>query len=251
MENDFSTYAPHLVGSAAQVTGNLFVKVLFDDFRKRFSPRRQEQRGDDFMDQTREILQTRLGFIPFDQQGPILRDYEKLRETRQRLGNESTSVLGFKKRLDKATEYKRSSRETYWTIKSASDTAIDNNLVARMTQNTSTRGLQVAPRNTFGTTSTHSNPFTDSHAISQLTNESVNDLNAVAMTPYETEGERAKKTNRPPGVAAAPSVHRENGTSSHLVSTPSPGDRTNKDAETRTGFSVAPTETPQVGPSGQ
>ncbi|KAH9959173.1 hypothetical protein BC827DRAFT_1384777 [Russula dissimulans] len=124
---------------------------------------------------------------------------------------------------------------------------------------------QVAPGNTFGTTSTHSNPFTDSHAISSLTNVSVNDLTAVEMTTYEREatgeaaavlklekkdastqyvvttfpteifrGDRADKASQSgaPGAAVAMSVHQEDGTSSHLVSTPSPSSRTNEDGKT-------------------
>jgi len=50
-----------------------------------------------------------------------------------------------------------------------------------------TRSPQGEPGNTIGTTAAHSNPFTTSYAISQLTNVSVDDLTAVEMTTYERE----------------------------------------------------------------
>jgi len=77
------------------------------------------------------------------------------------------------------------------------------------------------------------------------------------VTTFPTEifgGDRADKASQSgaPGAAVAMSVHhQEDGTSSHLVSTPSASGRTNEDAKTRTSLSAAPTEASQVGPSGQ
>ncbi|KAH9959177.1 hypothetical protein BC827DRAFT_516697 [Russula dissimulans] len=267
MENNVSQdYAPHIVGNVVSFLG----KGLFDDVRRRLSSRRQEQRGDCFLDQSRELLRKNLKLMPFKTQEVICDEYDKVREMKECLENESTSILGFQK-LRTATKFKHLAKQTYQGIKKASDKVIDDDLMAHRKE--AKRGPQVAPGNTFATRSIQSNPFTDSHAIiSQLTNESVNDLNAVEMKRYDAEAtgeaaavkdEWAKKTNGSPlttrtasqsgapGAAVDLSVHREDGTSSHLVSTPSPGNRTSEDAETRTSFSVAPTETPQVGPSGQ
>jgi len=78
MENDFlQNSAPHIVGSVIQVTGNLLGRTLIDDLRKRLSPRRQEERGDHFMDQSRELLQKHLKRIPADQQRAIRRSYDQ------------------------------------------------------------------------------------------------------------------------------------------------------------------------------
>jgi len=294
MENDFENYAPHIVGSVIQVTGNLVGRTLIDDLRKRLSPRRQVERGDYFRDQSRELLQRHLTRLPAHQKRAIRRDYNQVRATKQRLEDDSLSASNFWdwdwkfQKLRTATKYKRLSKETYLIIRKASGEAIDDNLDNLMAQiDEATRVPQVAPGNTFGTTSTLSNPFTDAHAA--LKNVSVNDLNAVEMTTYETEttGEAAvvlkldmnnrdastrhvvatfptviftgDRTDQGASQFVAPkvslSVHCEDGTSSHLVSTPlphlSPGDRTNENTETRAVPSVTPAEEFQVGSSGQ
>lgn len=141
---------------------------------------------------------------------------------------------------------------------------------------------------TDSTAPTKSNPFTDSHQISKLTDIPVNDLDEVEMTTYEskatgegavildlhsrngptqhivstfptvvfsddTADEEASRSVAP--EAAALTVHREDGTSPLIVSTPlpylSPSNRTDKDAETWTISSFAPTELFHDGPSGQ
>jgi len=135
MEHNFSQdYAPHIVGSVFSVTGNLLGRSLIDGLRKRFSPRCQEQRGDYFKDQSRELLQKHLNIIPSDQQLTISDNYaqfvykihttqsidslrrDRMRTKKQNLEKHKAGILGFQK-LRTATEYKRLSKETYWIIR--------------------------------------------------------------------------------------------------------------------------------------
>ncbi|KAH9959170.1 hypothetical protein BC827DRAFT_1214630 [Russula dissimulans] len=249
MENNFSrVYAPHIVGSVVSVAGNVFGKGLVNYI----SPRRQEQRGDYYADQSRGLLEQDFKIIPPDNRKSVFDEYDRVLERKEHLENHSFPGFPSFQKLSTAKEYKRLAKQTYHKAKRESEKARDNNLRIQMAG--ATRDPQVKPGNTIATTSTHSNPFTNSHAISQLTNESVDGLTAVEMTRYDAEatGEAAavkgasgwpKKTNgspltsRPasqsgaPGAAVDLSVHREDGTSSHLVLTPSPGDRTNEDGE--------------------
>jgi len=76
-DNFTQNIAPQVVGSVVQVTGDLFGKTLVDDLRKRWSPRRQEERGDHFMDQSRDLLQKHLEIIPPAQKESIGADYDQ------------------------------------------------------------------------------------------------------------------------------------------------------------------------------
>jgi len=237
---------PHVVGGVVQVTGTLLGRGLIEGVLKHVSPRRQEERGDYFMERSRDLLKANLEVIPPDEQENIRDDYNQVRELKQRLRGNSVTGL---ERLSTAKEYKRLSKQTHREIQRASGEAIDKNLMAQIPTK---RGSQVAPGHTFA--STYSNPFTESHAISSSTNVSVNDLNPVEMSRRET-GDRADKASQSVGTVAL--SEQEDGTSSHLVSTPpphiSPSDCTNEDAETRAVSSVTPIETLQVasGPLGQ
>jgi hypothetical protein len=79
MSNNFSqNYAPVLVGSVAQVAGDIIGRSLIDSLRKTFTSSSQTQRGDYFMDQSRVLLQNHLQLIDRHEQGKILRKYQKL-----------------------------------------------------------------------------------------------------------------------------------------------------------------------------
>jgi len=78
MENNFSqSYGPPIVGGVVQVTGELLGRSLIDHLRNRFSPRCQEQRGDFYMDKSRDLLSKHLKIIPSNNKKLINEEYDR------------------------------------------------------------------------------------------------------------------------------------------------------------------------------
>jgi len=79
MSNNFSqNYAPEIVGSVVEVAGDLVGKSLIDSLRRSFTSSSQVQQGDNFMDQSRVLLQNHLELIERHDKDIIHRNYEKL-----------------------------------------------------------------------------------------------------------------------------------------------------------------------------
>lgn len=180
MSNTFSqNYAPGFVGG---VIG----RSLIDSLRRRFTSSSLVQRGDYFMDQSRRLLQHHLQLIELHDQGIIHRNYERSRKANQGLVSHDGSK--FQKFL-KARKYKRVSKETYTIVKDASDRAINNRLMNQIAE--ATRPPGPPPESGSGidpeTCTVRSNLFSDSHAISMLSEVNVNDLNRVEMSTYQEE----------------------------------------------------------------
>jgi len=178
----FQTYAPELIESVVEVAGDFIGKSLMDSLRKSFSSSNQEQGGDYFMDQSRVLLQNHLQMIQLQQQIIIHRKYQKLRKVKQRLDSHDGSRF---QKLLKARKYRRVSRETYKIIKNASDRARDDHLMSQISEATRQPGSGSGSGPETGTVG--SNPFSDSHAISTVSEVSVNDLSRVEMSTYQEE----------------------------------------------------------------
>jgi len=244
----------------------------------------QEELGDDFMDQCRDLLQRHLNLIELHTQGMIREKIIDVRRIRDELENHSGH--NFRKLL-KAREYRRLSRRTFKIIKRVSDRAVEDSLLAQIVG--ATQGPGVAPEgqggpgggggggpgNNLGTATTHSDPFSDSHARSTLTDIHIDDFDEMELSTFGNEDRSegatvidlirrgaptqhivgtfttdvfsGDRTGREALGAAALSIHRDDGTSPRLVQTPlpflSPGDHRNQDAETHTISSVSPSET--------
>jgi len=279
-------YAPEIVGAVLEVSAHVLGRSVMDSLRGHFSTRSQKQLGDSFLDESRKLLQKHLDLLEFNTQNTIRRHYDQVRELKQKVENSDGSRWH---QLHQARKYERLSQKTFKIIKVASDNAIDDSLMDQIEKATRRPGVGLGNDvPTDSTAPTKSNPFTDSHQISKLTDIPVNDLDEVEMTTYEskatgegavildlhsrngptqhivstfptvvfsddTADEEASRSVAP--EAAALTVHREDGTSPLIVSTPlpylSPSNRTDKDAETWTISSFAPTELFHDGPSGQ
>ncbi|KAH9978289.1 hypothetical protein BJV74DRAFT_142156 [Russula compacta] len=221
MANNFSqNYAPKIVEGAVEVTGHIIGRSLIDGLRKSFTTSSQVEEGDYFMDQSRDLLQKHLQLIQLNEQTIIRHRYVEARDLKGKLDDQTGSKF---QRYLQAKEYRRLSRKTYKIIKRASDRAIDDRLMDQIAE--ATRGPGDSP-STGPAASTPRDPFTDSHAISTLTNVAVNDVDEVEMTTYE-----CKATGE---VAAVLDVHVRDASTQHIVATcPTEvfsDDRTNREA---------------------
>lgn len=79
MANNFSqNYAPEIVGGVVEVAGHLIGRSLVDGLRSTFTTGSQVQKGNDFMDQSRALLQNHLQLIELSEQAIIRHQYTKL-----------------------------------------------------------------------------------------------------------------------------------------------------------------------------
>jgi hypothetical protein len=136
------------------------------------------------------------------------------------------SAHGFRKYL-KAKEYEEVARYLFIIVETASRRAADQNVMAQISVAIAERGPQPPP---VGTTSTLSNPFSDSHATTSLTDVDVGNLNQVEMSIFQS---------RATGEAATVlGLHGRDGTTQEVAATiPLPvvsGNRTCERAETGT-----------------
>ncbi|KAH9973634.1 hypothetical protein BJV74DRAFT_864166 [Russula compacta] len=196
MANSFSqTYAPEIVEGTAHVAGYLLGRSLVDGIRSIFNTGGHVDKGDSYMDQSRDLLERHLQLLNLKQQNRILKNISSVKED---LEDPSGSVI---KRHLAARKYRRWSKKTYKVIKRASDRARDD-------------------------PSTLTDPFSDSHAMSMLTDVAVNDLDQVEMSTYQSEDTR--------DAAIVWNLHNRDASTQHLVATVSTevfsGDRTDSEA---------------------
>ncbi|KAI9461051.1 hypothetical protein F5148DRAFT_1150649 [Russula earlei] len=182
MANNFTQYyAPQIVGDALKISGYSIGICLLSGVRKNLTIRGQERRGDRDVEQSRELLQKNFTLIPPRMQKAILEQYRDVQGMKGK--PENYGGPKFRKFLQ-ARDYRRLSKDTYKTIKNASDKAIDDTFEAQVAD--TLRKPRGEPEDNFGTASTQSNPFTDSHAISTRTDAAVSEVDIVEMTTFES-----------------------------------------------------------------
>jgi len=236
--------ACHLLGGAA----------VIDYLRRNLITGGQVQQGDDFMDQSRDLLQRHLELMQLKEQNTIREDYLKAVDVKEKLDDHNGSQV---QKFFQARKYKRRARKAFKIVKKASDRAVDTHLMDRIAENT--RGFYGEPGNSAGTgpvEPTPRDPFTDSNAISTLTDiaSSLEDVDQVDVSTFQNEetGDSAvvwdfhgrdsitqhivstfpteassgdmidgeASQSAPPGGTVALSLHKEDGSTPRLVTAP-------------------------------
>jgi len=164
-----------------EVISPLVGKSIFDSLRRKFSTSGQMESGDYFMDRSRELLRRHLQLIELDQQDTIRQQIDGMRDIKNDLENFRGSAL---KKYRMATDYERESRVTYRIVKRASERGMEGRLMNQIAEEMQRhRGGSGSGSGTVA--SIPRDPFTDSHAISSLTNVSVVDLDRVEMSTFQ------------------------------------------------------------------
>lgn len=79
MANNFSqTYAPEIAEGAAHVAGYILGRSLVDGIRSIFNTAGHVDKGDSYMDQSRDLLERHLELLNLNQQNRIRTEYVKL-----------------------------------------------------------------------------------------------------------------------------------------------------------------------------
>jgi len=216
--------SPHIVEGFVEVTGHLLGRSLIDFLRQNLITSCQVEQGDEFMDRSTVLLEQHLQLIELELQTQIRLHYMTARDIKEELDDMNGSAA---KKFFQARKYKKHARKMFKITRRASDRARGDRLMDQIAE--ATGGLESGPGNNADTgsvASTPRDPFTDSHAISTLTNVSVNDLDQVEMSTFQNEdtGESAVVLD----------LHGQDSSIQHLVSTfPTEafsGDRTNGEA---------------------
>jgi len=156
------------------VAGYHVGKGLIDVFRNSLTGGKIRN-GDYFISRSRPLIQQFYTRLPNNDQTSIQHEYKRALGARERM----ESARGFRKYF-KAKEYEEVARVLFIIVETASRRAADQNLMAQISEAIAERATQPPP---LGTTSTHSNPFSDSHETSSLTDVDVGNHN-VSRSGY-------------------------------------------------------------------
>jgi hypothetical protein len=275
MANNFSqNHTPNVLGGVELTVGGFVdvtgppigTKGLWGDF----TASTQIEEGDYLMDRSRDLLRRHLQMIEVHDQDTIRERIDKVRDIKMGLENVSGSRF---ERLREARKYRRHSKVTYKTIKDASGRAIDDLLRNQMAIRPPGGGSGSGP-GTGSVVSIPRNQFTDSHAISTLTNVDFNNLDQVDVSTFQAgdtgavvldlvaqdksvqhvvatfpteifsddRADRGAPQSIAPEAPAALSLHQEDGTMLRFIAASLHDQRANEDVDTRTLASIAATE---------
>jgi len=143
------------------------------------------QDGDYLMGRSRVLLDRHFNLIPLRDQKIIRHTYDTLKDMRDNMEDQSgTSQL---QRNLVAREYKRHAKKTYKLVKRASERGLDNLLRNRMAEATRPPAPEDGSGNSPGTGTAASDPLSNGHAISRITDINVNNVDRVDVSAYKNE----------------------------------------------------------------
>jgi len=213
--------SPPIVSAAYELASYHVGKGLVDVLRNS-STGGKIRTGDYFLNRARPLIQQYYTVLPNEDQDLIHDRFQKVMGVKKSVD----SASGFRK-FFKAKEYEEVARYLFIIVETASRRVTDQNLMAQISEAIAGRDTQPPA---FGTSSTHSDPFSDSHETSSLYDVDVGNLDQVEMSVFEssTTGE----------AAVVLGLHRRDGTTQEVASTfplaGVPGGRRNEGVETAT-----------------
>jgi len=165
-------------GGVVNVDGPLIGRSLIDSIRRKISPSVLVQDGDLIMDRSRDLLRRHFQLMEVRDQDEIRDSFDDLRDRKNGLENFSGSRF---QKLREANKYRRLAKIAYRIVKSVPDRAIEGRLMDQIAEavqhgdGPGTGSVASIPRNLF----------TDSHAISTLSDVAVIDVDRVEMSTYQ------------------------------------------------------------------
>ncbi|KAF8265313.1 hypothetical protein EI94DRAFT_1736091 [Lactarius quietus] len=176
--------APHIINNgtyevASHHVGKSLIDMIWDCFTSG-----KIRGGDYFLGRSRSLIQQYYTLLPSKDQKAI---YLKLKMTIQAKESlDRTSNASLFRRRTLAKDYKQVAHHLFIIVERASQRAANTSLVAQL-EEASDGGDPQPPRPPLGTTSTISNPFTDSHEVSSLADVDIGNLSQVEMSVYASE----------------------------------------------------------------
>jgi len=204
--------SPQIVNGFFEVSSVFLGRGLVAGIKDSFTGGRI-RRGDFAMSRSRNLLQQHLRQLPLDDQNFIRLKYDEAREAKAKLEREKISPL---QKFVLAMQYEKVAEYTFKVIERASHRTIDDGLMAQISAAADEGAGPSAPSAgpSAGPTTTPRNPFTDSHAISTLTDVNVHNLDHVKMEAY-----RSKDTGE---AAVIFDIHNRDASTQQVLATISP-----------------------------
>jgi len=189
MDNKNSKNNPsevEIVGGVIEVTGSPDGGRLISGLWRIFTTSYQVQKGDFLMDRSRSLLQRHLKRMQLDDQNVIQETYEDVKGMREGIEKKRGASSQFLRNLE-ARKYRRHAEMMYEIVQTASARALDNQLLNQIAEAI----RPPAPGGGSGTSrltdTVASNPFSDSHAVSGITDININNLDQVGMSSIHDE----------------------------------------------------------------
>lgn len=203
-------YGAELAGGVFELASQFINQKIVEIIRKNFSNDGKRQRGDFYMDQSRELFQEHSQIIELDDKHNILRMFRSVRDVRIKMDNANISGI---QRFLNSVDYKRLSKRTYKIVVKASNRGLNNNFMDQITDDigeTVDPQAQSAPNNLQSTQTAASDSFAGSHEAGSVLDEV--DTSGVKQMDVETyESEATGDT------AVLFGLHRQNSSTEHLL----------------------------------
>ncbi|KAN0128069.1 hypothetical protein V8E53_014106 [Lactarius tabidus] len=192
--SQFPDFSPHIVNGAYEVASHHIGKTLVDTIRNCF-PSGKIRRGNYYLGRSRYMLAQHYARLEHEDRCAIGHEFTNTMDAKEKLGRSNGSIF---KKHSLAKEYKEVAKSLFiiveieilgisfrepWLTEACPLAYLLAYLLifADLTQ------LQAAQPTPIGTTSSHSNPFSDSHEASSLPDVNVGNLNQVEMSIFESE----------------------------------------------------------------
>lgn len=172
----------HIINGMHEVARHHIGKSLVDVFRNS-SVGGQLRKGDYYLDRSYILVQQCFAGLLQEEQDNIIAKIKVTIDLKEGFDSARDRLSIFQRYLS-AKDYKRVSKDLFKLVESASRRATGTSLLAQVSETISGRATQAPP---MGTTSTHTNPFSDSHEVSSLADVDVDDLDQVEMSTYQSE----------------------------------------------------------------
>ncbi|KAF8463398.1 hypothetical protein DFH94DRAFT_699535 [Russula ochroleuca] len=173
-------------GGVVNVDGPLIGRSLIDSIRRKISPSVLVQDGDLIMDRSRDLLRRHFQLMEVRDQDEIRDNFDDLRDRKNGLENFSGSRF---QKLREANKYRRLAKIAYRIVKVALWIRLRRpyNMEMVLAQVSSLALFWSGPGSQFqgSVASIPRNLFTDSHAISTLSDVAVIDVDRVEMSTYQ------------------------------------------------------------------
>ncbi|KAH9162950.1 hypothetical protein EDB89DRAFT_2079281 [Lactarius sanguifluus] len=170
-------YSPHVINGVHEVASQHVGKTIVDVIRNCF-PSGKIQRGNYYFRRSHTMILQYFPQLEIEDQDTIHREFEITATMKENLEDDKRSVF---KRFSLAKDYERVAKHLFIIVERASHRAARKSLRAQISEAIAARAPQL------GTTTTHSDPFSDSHAASTPTDIDIGNLNQLEVSTYHSE----------------------------------------------------------------
>ncbi|KAN0139104.1 hypothetical protein V8E53_003106 [Lactarius tabidus] len=170
-------FSAQFINGVHEVASHHLGKSVFDAIRNCFTSGKVRE-GDYFFRRSHTLIREYYDSLPIQDQDAILMEFRKTRIAKQQVESARSSI----RRL--AKDYRQVAQHLFLVVESASRRADEESLMDQFSRVNAQRAAQLPQ---FGTISTHSDPFSDSHETSSLADVDVGNLDQVEMSVFESE----------------------------------------------------------------